>query len=562
MNRLPEVGSPEREYVVSRLLSDTGFFCRYVLGMDSDRDERGNYTSEPGSGGVRDHGPHQEVVSFLDDPDPAHTARLLMAPRYSYKSSIARGFIMRKICAHPNISILLYMHEMDMAKQRLIEIREELVQNPILQELFPHMRGHVWRSDKFVTGLRTDKASDTPTLYVGSPQKTVTGSRPNLVVFDDIVTEMDLSPGALEKGRRCIERTLLLGARGCLYVNIGTPYHYADAHHWCMAQRGWKKCIHLDVGYDIVKRDDQTLDLQGTGRWPNLSIEFLRDKLRSGLSFPVFMSQYKLQVVSGSHQAFARHQFQPCKWESGMAQHTGYLLTDIATGKVPGAEKTGNENSLNVLMYVLVDSRNNAYIMDVECGRWAMLEFCDRYMSMVDRWSGRVFHRAEIWEHVTANTAYAAFLTLKYRERQRRPTILWQTRNNSALNKVGRINASQVRFQANQVFVCETVPRTWADDGEVRSLWDPEGYPDPLSGARLPGGDLVEQFVRFPHHPLMDLPDCFALIDSIDKETGQRVCCYVKTNRQAESPENQRVKITPTQRVGSADRFYNRIRGR
>ena len=562
MNKLPPIGSPERDYVVDRLLNDTGFYCRYVLGMDTDRDENGNCTSEIGKGGVRDYGPHQEVISFLDDETPGNNHRILMAPRYSYKSSMLRGFVQRKIIAHPNISILLVMHEMEMARQRCLEIREDLENNPILQELFPNMRGHLWKGDKFITGLRTDKAGDSPTLFIASPKKPVTGARPNLVVFDDIVSDQDLTENSLARSRRCVEKSLLLGARGCTYIDVGTPYHYADAHHWCMEQPGWKKCVHLDVGYDLMVNDDKSLDLKGEGRWPNLSKEFLRDKLRGGVSFPTFMSQYKLQVVAGTYQAFHRHHFQSCSWREEFQDLTGYLLTDIAQGTAPGASSSERgSGALNVLMYVGVDARNRVYVLDCQVGRWTMFEFCERYLAILDKWSGRVNHRAEVWEQVHSNTAYASYLGIKCKERNRRPQICWQTRNGSEINKVNRINATQVRFQANEVFVCnDTMPRTWLNDTEVRELWNPEGFTDIQKNAKLPGGDFVEQFIRFPHHPLKDIPDAFSLVDAMDKETGQRVCFYMRPSRQRISESEQRKPVIQN-RAGSAERFYARVRG-
>lgn len=244
-----------------------------------------------------------------------------------------------------------------------------------------------------------------------------------------------------------------------------------------------------------------------------------------------------------------------------MRDLTGYLLTDVAQGTAIGAvSKEKGKNALNVLMYVGVDERNRVYILDCEVGRWEMLEFCDRYLNMLDRWSAKVNHRVELWEQVNSNTAYASFINLKARERGRRATFAWQRRNSSEKNKDDRILATQVRFQAREVFVVNTVPRTWVSDGEVRSLWEPEGHVDLLKGAKLPSGDLVEQFVRFPNHPLKDIPDAFALIDSYDVETHQRICFWMRPSRLAVSDEQRRTVTSSEVRGGSSQRFYERVR--
>lgn len=560
---IPEAGSPERTFLLTRLLSDTGFFARYVLGMDTDRDENGNAIDDTlvGRGGVRDHGPHQEVVEFLDGNEKE--SLILMAPRASYKSSIARAFIQRKILAHPNISVLLAMHDYGLAEERCTAIREDLVENPVIRELFPHMKGSTWRKDRFVTGLRTDFTGDSPTLFICSPKKTVTSTRPHLIVFDDIVTEEDLSDKALAAGRRLIEKSLALEARGCQLVDIGTPYHWGDAHHMILASPGWKKLVHLDCGFDVNVSEDKTVTLTGEGRWPHLTKEYIQSKLGRGMTFATFMSQYKLQVVSGTSQPYHRTHFQPCAWGEEMKQLTGYLLCDAAQG-TPEGQKASSKQCMNVLAYIGVDHRNHVYLLDIEVGRWQMLEFCNRYIAMRDRWSSKVTHRVEVWEQVVGTTPYAEFIGLQMQKRGDRPQIVWQKRHQGEKNKTQRIAGLQVRFQALEFHVCNTVSRTYVDEGERKMLWDPEGHTDPLTGAKLPGGTLVEQFIRFPYvgPEMMDITDTLSLVDAMDKESGQTVCFHIRPSRQTIPEERRRRNIETRERSGAADRFFSRQRGR
>jgi len=561
MSKLPPIGDPAREEFLRRMLTDTGFFARNVLGMDTDRDEYGNVTSEVGKGGIRDHGPHQEMVEFLDNGDPSDTHRMLWAPRAAYKSSALRAYIMRKIIAHPNISILVYWETDEIAKRRCLEIRETLETNPILRELFPNMKGRLWQQDKFITGLRTDSVSDSPTLFVGSPRKIPVGARPNEIIWDDIVTENDLGELSLLRGRRCVERSLPLGAKGCRHTFVGTPKHYADAGHWILELPGWKKLVHLDVGFDVKINDDKTMSLVGKARWPHLNRDRIEKLLKGGVSFPTFMSEYKLQVVSSSYQAFHRQHFQPIGWDERFRDLTGYLLTDIAQGTPPGATSKESRSDLNVLIYVGVDDRGRVYVLDCEVGRWPMVEYTERYLNMLDRWSARVNHRCEVWEQVHSNTGYASFIGLKAKDRGRRISIAWQQRNSSEQSKHSRILGASGLFQSQQVFIMSTMPRTWVNDADVRVLWDPEGYTDPQKGLKFPGGDFVEQFCRFPHHPLKDIPDAFSLVNSMDKETGQRVCFWMRPSRlRIDDSMKRKTMDRSVQTAGSADRFHARLR--
>jgi len=534
------------------MLSDTGFFCRNVLGMDTDRDEHGNAYSEIGKGGVRSWGPHQEVVSFLDDD--ARKAIVILAPRFSYKSSIVQGFILRNILAHPNIAILLYFHDDEMATKRCATIRDILVQNEIIRELFGNLRGPEWTQTAFTTSHRSDKTLQSPTLSVATPRKARTGGRYNLILFDDIVSETNyLTEEGLKKSIHCMQTSLALASRGARYIDVGTPYHPGDAHHWAM-DSGWDKLTHLDVGCELVTKDDGTLDLEGEARWPNLPISHLRTYLQKGMKFQWFMSQFKLQVVAGLTEAFRRTHFQPCAWKEEHQDLTGYLLTDVAPS---GSEK----GDLNILMYVGIDEQHRVYILDIDMGHMLMYAFCDRYLKMLQKWGSKVNHRCELWEKGLTFPAYQEHLRVEARKRNVRIQMESQQRNQTVPTKRARIAALQARFQSHEIFVMDTVPRQWSAGTEMRTLWDPEGYTDHKHDVPLPAGDLVEQFVRFPHHMRDDLPDTLALVDSIDKHTQARICTWVRPSRQRIPEAVQRRSAKNDKRSirgGSSTRFYER----
>jgi hypothetical protein len=557
-------GVPESEadqrFFLERMLSDTGFFCRHVLGMDTDRDEHGNATGEVGKGGVRDYGPHQELVSILDDESIKEM--VILAPRYSYKSSIAQGFVLRNILAHPDISILMFMHDEDMAIDRCRGIRDTLKKNPIIQWFFGDLEGPSWTQESFVTAWRKDTTLQSPTLWVATPDQGATGGRPNIVLFDDIVSDKNFKTElGLKKGRQCVEHSIPLASRGARYIDIGTPWHPADAHHWCM-DRGWKRFTHLDSGFEVVEQDG-ALALLGEARWPNLSREHLMSIIKKGMTFPFFMSQFQLKVVSGVTQNFARSQFKPEVWRLDEHQDlSGFLLTDIA----PSGSETSD---LNVLMYVGLDERNHLYILDVEIGHWRMMEFCDRYLNMLQRWQSKVNHRREMWEKTLNYHSYAQWIGVRAKERNIRISIHCEQRNQTVLPKDDRIKGLTVRFQSGEINVMDTVPRMWQDDTKQRLLWDPDSAEDG-EGKSMPGGDLVEQFVRWPYHSKKDLPDTLSLIDAMDKQTQARVCSWARPSRHRISDAVQRKKVRETrsnsplrdgapQRLGSAERFYGRV---
>lgn len=559
--RLPPRSQPEeRAFFVTQMLNDTGFFCRNVLGMDTDRDPTGEPVSEVGKGGIRDDGPHAETIRFMDNESMQY--RVMWTPRFTYKSSKVTGYILRNILKYPDISILLAMHTTDAAEERVRTIRDILTSNEILKEIFGDLKGPSWTGNSFVSGLRQDRTLLTPTLYGASPQKGTAGGRPDLIVFDDVVSESNsVTETQLKKGCRFVEATLALRGHRTRFLGVGTPYHEADANHW-MVDAGWNKLIHLDAGVDVSVNEKGLVILSGEARWPNLSIDFLRKYLKreekdgGGASYEWFMSQFKLQVVRGLRARFARTHFQPCQWQPEVhSSLTGYLLTDTA----PSGSTDGD---MNVLMYVGIDERHHVYILDIECGFWQMYEFADRYLKMLQKWQAKVNHRLELWEKGHNYFSYFQHIHVQAKQRNIRVSTYAETRNNSVAGKDDRIGATAIRFQAGEVHIMDTVPRLWNAGTEMRELWNPSGEIDPKTGFGLPSGDLVQQFIRFPTITRKDLPDAFALVDTMDKNTQQRVCFHAKSGRQRPDPSTrqQPIRQTASRFNGSSSRFYDRIK--
>ena len=526
--------------------------------MDTDRSDNNNATSEIGKGGIRDWGPHKDMIGFLDNDGVR--AGVLWAPRFSYKSSAVKAFLTRKVLAHPDIAILLVMHDYNEAEERSAQIRDSLLENETIAAMFGDLKGSVWQRGRWTTALRQDKSIQQPTLTIASPKKAKTGGRYNLIVFDDVVSETSyLTESGRKEGIRCVEKSLNLRSKKTRYLLVGTPYHPGDANHWVVDQ-GWDRCTHLDVGCDIVTGTDGTLALTGKARWPNLPKDFLGGYLKDGMSYSLFMSQFKLKVVAGLTQAFQRTHFKPEQWNTEKHQDlTGYLLTDVAPS---GSDK----GDFNALVYVGIDDREHVKILDVEIGYMKMHEFCEKYLNILQRWSSKVRHRAELWEESLCFHPYTQYLQIQTRHTGQRLQIEKQTRNQSEKNKDERIASLALRFQAGEVSVMDTVAARWSTGTEVRTLWDAQGDVDEETGHTLPSGDLVDWFIRFPHHTKKDVPDCLALVDAIDRKTDSRICYHVRPSRKGVAKQNQRPPRSQKRGTkysrGYGQRFYDRCTGR
>jgi len=524
------------ELFVERATNDTGFFARHVLGMNRDGD-----SGERGTGGIQSHGPHQESIQFLDDE--AIEYGTLMTPRKTFKSSKVEAAICRRVIKYPNRCQLLVMEDLGIAEERLTAIRGLLSGNEIISYLWGKLEGRTWRKDRFVVGSRTNHSLLDPTLQVSSTEDWATGGHFHYQYFDDIVTkQMCRTPNGIQRSIDTIINHIPLRADTICCRNIGTPYADNDAHWWAMNQVGWKHLVR-DIGpATLVEQEDGKLDVVGEIDWQCLPRDYLRSQIALGYSF--FMSQYKLTVVGGQHQTFRRTQFRPVSWSEEMRNLTGYLLTDVATARRGTSVANSTKRSLNVLAYVCLDEKLRMTIMDVQIGHWLTGEFCDRFLAMKARWSGIVNHQAELIETTSANDGYKEQLSIKARQLKTQLNIVTLARDGGDLSKDQRIATIEPRFRMNEVSVCtDTCTRTWVDEGIIKTIWDPEGYRDPVSHDLLPGGELVEQFIRFPTYPLKDIPDAIACIDATDRRTGQRHCFYRRPMAHVLSHEQERPKI-------------------
>lgn len=543
-------GEQAQEFI-RRMLSDTGFLARNVLGMNKDGD-----AGEPGKGGVRPLGPHQDMVRALDDEDKRLVVCLM--PRNSYKSSIVRARIIREILSNPNAAILLCMHDKDKAMERVLKIREDLENNEIIRELYGDLRGPVWKSDRFVTSLRKkDSNIQDPTLLCCSRDSLPTGGHYHLIILDDIIDDQGVrTEEGVQNSVRALgyimPLRLITGEFRGKIVDVGTLYDEQDVHHFVMEQPGWHKVKH-EVGYEVLETPDGRLELTGENpHFPYLSKSFLEEQL-SVMGFNKWMSQYKNRVVGSTQGAFKREQFQSVPWTDNLKNLTGYLLTDVAS-----SDK--DEACRSVLAYVGLDERLRAYLLDLQTGHWQISEFIDRFFQMRMRWTGKVCHQAEIMEQAPQNLTYRAFLDKKARELKLHLNLTQPVRNMKGSNSKGmRILRLQPRFAAREFFVCETVPKTFVDLGKHKELWNPDGFIN-TDGMTSPSGKLVDEFVRF--HPLkrtdVDIPDAIAAIDEVDPRTGERLCFYRKPAGLGLTAEVQRAKVQHRRPYRSRFRFGSR----
>ena len=545
---------------------DFFFFAREVLGYTRSKlewkevvDGRQMKMSETRSGdlyGISRETPHKRIVDLLLSRQSNH--KHIEAPRGSYKSTILRVFVLWLLIKNPNLRVSYLMWTKRQAKKFVNDIRKHLKPTSKLVRLWPHMTIESTDDDgSFYIQGRTDPEITDPSVEPGGAECDFTGSHYDLILMDDPVNFQNArSSDGIEKVRALFDFAMPLLDPGGLFIGCGT--RYTDADLWGDILRdeqlgagGEFECLVLGCGMELIKREDHTWDLEGEPIFPHLDERFLRTKLHSSEGgHYTFSTQYINKCLAADEQVFFREQFQPMRWKPWIETLPFYLLTDAAYSQKEKA-------CYSVLAMVALDSVDNAYLAELQVGRWQPPEFCERLCLLWERWAmGRharrdispVAVRRVCMETDTASTVLKSQLDQKKLEMQLRFRVEPVRRGRTDPAKEQRILGSSGRFDRGGFYVLDTVAMHFYNGMKDVLLWDPDGHRLD-DGRTLPAGELVDQFIRFPRGRFVDIPDALADLDARD-QTDRRICVGSGQREDIRMHFKEMVGKTVTQQFG------------
>jgi hypothetical protein len=502
-----------------RITSDTGFVCRALLGWDYDLDVETGQKIRPG--GVRKDGNHGRMLKFVDDQEIRFG--LLLAPRESYKSSVAQGRVVREIIKNPNTRVLYIMRLQEKVVDKALGIRNALLR-PEVQAIMGSVVGPLWTQDRFTIAQRTQTNLQEPTFSGHSFESLPTGGHYDLIVLDDFIDHTNCQTEAgLKKQMEVFALLYPFLANGGTMLVLGTRYADQDVYNYIEQLPLFSKLI-IDAGVDVVQDEKGKARLtvrKGGLTFPHLTMP----KLEKALQFMMahggpeqFSRQYNNEPLSGLTSAFRRHAFQPINWTPAMKNLTGYMLTDTAVAMNADADHS-------VIAYIGVDQQDNIMLLDLRVGHFQHSDYVAEYFDVLEKWKGRVNHVGEVWEEVGLNVGFIA--SVRYESVRRGIKVKTITIPRAKTHKDARIKSMQPVMSDGRFFVVDTVPTSYRDVEGEKELWNPDGYLDPRSNCRLPSGELVNQFVRFGlAGTRKDIADALAMSVEHNRKTERRVCKF------------------------------------
>lgn len=195
--------------------------------------------------------PHKEMCDEMEqclpdfetsieetDTESLQKKKIYLAPRYSYKTSILVAFVVFCFLKFANIRITLGRATSRDAKDTLSKVKSTFLLNAVIKEVWGDVSedNTTWTTTAITHGFRTVPLQE-PTIQTAGIGQSQTGTHPDLVLLDDLVTEVNYrSELSILRTRDWVTSWYpIMGPRGSMLV-CGTRWAYNDIYIWLMDQ--------------------------------------------------------------------------------------------------------------------------------------------------------------------------------------------------------------------------------------------------------------------------------------------------------------------------------------
>lgn len=179
---------------------------------------------------------HKDLCRFIQFDK--RLFKLILMPRFSLKSClITAGYSLFEMVHNPNIRILIYSDSATKAEGFLSDIKSHILgksNNSKFREYFPKLettpQDGKWAENQIKIRSRTVDSKE-PTVDTGGIETSKVGMHYDLIIFDDIVSDINTTTKAqMDKVYDCYKKSLSLLKPGGKVIVIGTRWHFGDAY--------------------------------------------------------------------------------------------------------------------------------------------------------------------------------------------------------------------------------------------------------------------------------------------------------------------------------------------
>lgn len=306
--------------------------------------------------------------------DEAHYKKIEVPREVGKTTAITQGRAIQRICANPDISILIANETFDTACTFLAEIKFQFEHNELLRALFPEL---VWENTNDTTWsaseiiVKRPNSRKEPTVFVTGEGGTKTGMHPDLIIVDDIISKESMENarvgdgGIMERVNRWINQLeMLLSSNAQPFpeiIFIGTRWWFGDTYEYIEKKYGHDEKPQY-VRLKGIAADGTSIEMPLTGcyRVGDLAV-FRRSGYEDGrVAFPSKWSAERMEKVRIEDPVLFSCNIQNNPADEATAvfrpswlkyyhwiDERAVLFTDLA-----GKKRTLRPSDLDILMFV------------------------------------------------------------------------------------------------------------------------------------------------------------------------------------------------------------------
>ncbi|SRR6266446_3011687 len=382
---------------------------------------------------------HKKLCEFIEEE--RKMKKLCLLPRGHLKSTlITIGYSTQQIIKNPNIRILILNATWQLSVDFLSEIKRNLTASPELLRLYGNVAENPleWSADR-ITIQRDDTNIKGPTVWAAGIESNLTGSHPDLIIMDDVVSRENTSSlDQIDKIKLRYKDALDLLEPGGQLIIIGTRWTYNDFYSWIMEKNERHRNFLIMVKKAYIG-DLQTGD-QFQSLWPE---KFTRNELleRKQEKGPYeFFAQYMNDPVAEEDADFKKDWFQYYDPEDYRGAR---MNTVMAVDPAIAEKKSSDYTAIGVYG---ADQFQNHFVKDLYRGHWKI----DKIVEAIFYVYSLHHPKAIILETISYQKALSYILQLEMRKRGIMLPILEKAYHDRT--KEERIKALQPLYATKKVF--------------------------------------------------------------------------------------------------------------
>lgn len=432
---------------------------------------------------------------------------LFLLPRGTFKSTGIWAALLRDIVLDRNIRIMHSSETLGQAKGYTSLMRNQMETNGMLIDAvgpFKPKRGEMsWGdSEMWVLG-RTDFSKKEATVTARGIEQVKAGPHYDKMVIDDpcspentrtkngLVTTIESFKHIFAIAESNVDPAtgIVLGTTNML-VSC-TRYDDADVLGYILRMNE-ELVRQKEAGEPVIPwkvLEVPAEDRKGKFFFPHLPKEVLRQK-EIEMGPRVYNAQMLLDPVPGDQAHFRREQFKllPAQQLPAREYLWTYLLTDTGTG--------GKDQDDGTCLAVCGrDATGRDYVLDMAYGPMQPSKVVDTLFDLYIKWTCRCC----LMEKVASSDCYATMIDERAIARQVRINLV-PVMGRSVESKETRIDSLEVPMSAGIIYFSSNLSRDL-----IHLESDGKCY-----------GELVEQFLRFPHGRRDDIPDALSDLYKMD----------------------------------------------